>query len=46
VEVRDHLRALSANAEDHFSHEEWRLQSPRIRLTAGIASNTTRFGAA
>jgi hemerythrin-like metal-binding protein len=27
VEVRDHLRALSAHAEDHFSHEEWLLQS-------------------
>src|SRR6516165_2272295 len=27
VEVRDQLRALSAHAEDHFSHEEWLMQS-------------------
>jgi hemerythrin-like metal-binding protein len=27
AEVRDHLRSLSAHAEDHFSHEEWLMQS-------------------
>ena len=28
-ETREHLRALVAHAEDHFSHEEWLMQSVR-----------------
>src|SRR5579871_216682 len=26
-EVREHLRAIAAHAEEHFSHEEWLMQS-------------------
>jgi hemerythrin len=27
AEIREHLHALAAHAEDHFSHEEWLMQS-------------------
>ena len=29
AEIREHLQALAAHAEEHFSHEEWLMQSVR-----------------